>query len=428
MTYNRETLEKSQVKFNIEFTQEEWSKIIDETYNKTKNKYTIEGFRKGKVPKSMLIKLYGIGIFFEDGVDIAINRAYSEIMTKETDLNPVAQPDFSVEVISDSELKLACVITVMPTFELAKYTGRTLNKIEATVNEDEVDAEVIKAQEKLAVFETVEGRAVESGDQVVIDFSGSLDGVMFDGGTAEKFELIIGSNSFIPGFEDQLIGMNIGEDKDINVTFPANYNAENLAGKDVVFAIKLHEIKNKILPEINDEFAKDVSEFNTLDEYKESIRSGMKYVAERNAKEKMETVIIEAVANDCVIDIPEVMITNMVDDMVQEFEYKLMYQGMKVEDYYKYTGSSKDQLAAQYTDVAAKRVRMQLVMGAIIKTESIKVEDIEIDAKLETYAVQAEKSLEEYKKSMNSKQIDYIVQDIVMTKLFDFLFENNKFV
>lgn len=427
MTYNKETLEKSQVKYTIDFTQEEWANIIDETYNKTKNKYSHEGFRKGKVPKSMLIKMYGIGIFFEDGVDIAINKAYAEIMTKETDLQPIAQPSFDIVSVTETELKLSCVFDVMPVIKLPKYTGLKLAKVDSTINESDVDAEIKRAQDKLATFENVEGRAVAKGDQVIIDFCGSVDGVKFDGGTAEKYPLEIGSNSFIPGFEDQIIGMNIGDDKDVNVSFPENYGSEELAGKAAVFAIKLHEIKSKVLPEINDDLAKDASEFDTLEAYKDDIRKGLQLVADKNAKEKMETTVIEAIADKCDIIIPDAMINSMVDDMIQEFEYRLMYQGMKAEAYYKHTNSSRDQLAAQYVNTAAKRVKMQLIMGEIIKAESIKADKEEIEAKLVTFADNAKKDLEEYKKTMSSRQVDYITQEIVMDKLFSYLFANNKF-
>ena len=348
-------------------------------------------------------------------------------MDKETDLVPVARPNVDIVAISDSELKVAFTVTVTPEFTLGEYKDLKLKKVSSKVTDEMVAEEIAKAQEKAGAWENVTDRACEKFDTVVIDYSGSVDGVKFEGGTAEKQNLELGSGMFIPGFEEQVEGMKIGEEKDITVKFPEEYGAENLAGKDAVFAIKLHEIKKKVLPEVNDEFAKDVSEFDTVEEYKKDIKAKLKKTAEEKANREMENALLDKIAENTEIKIPDAMIEEQIEEMIQEFEYRIAYQGMKPEDYYKYTNSSRDELRLRYNEQAQKQVKMRLVMDAIIKAENIKAEESEIEAKIADFAKGANKSVEEFKKTMHPEQARYIENDIITNKMIDFLMANNKF-
>ena len=287
--------------------------------------------------------------------------------------------------------------------------------------------ELTKAQEKAGAWENVTDRPCQKFDTVVIDYSGSVNGVKFEGGTAEKQNLELGSGMFIPGFEEQVEGMAIGEEKDITVKFPEDYGQSDLAGRDAVFAIKLHEIKTKVLPELNDEFAKDVSEFDTLDEYKKDIKANLKKTAEEKAQREMENALLDKIAENTQINIPDVMVEEQIEEMIQEFEYRIQYQGMKVEDYYKYTNSSRDELKLRYNEQAQKQVKMRLIMDAIIKAEGIKAEEAEIEAKIADFAKGQNVSVEEFKSKMNSSLQNYIENEIVTNKMIDFLMANNKF-
>ena len=427
MNYNKEILENSEIKYVVEADSSAWQNAIKEAYNKTKHKFNIEGFRKGKAPMSVITRMYGIGVFFDDALDIVLQDLYTELLIKEADLKPVARPNVDIVAISDTELKVAFTITVTPEFTLGEYKGLTLDKINVEVTDEMVDAEITKAQDKAGAWENVTDRACQKFDSVIIDYSGSVNGVKFEGGTAEKQNLELGSGMFIPGFEEQVEGMAIGEERDINVKFPEGYGAEDLAGKDAVFAVKLHEIKKKVLPELNDDFAKDVSEFDTLDEYKADVKAKLVKTAEEKAKRDMENALLDKIAENTEIKIPDAMIEEQIEDMIQEFEYRIAYQGMKVEDYYKYTNSSRDELRLRYNAEAQKQVKMRLIFGAIIKAENIKAEQAEIDAKIADFAKGANKTVDEFKKTMHPEQASYIENDIIMNKMIDFLMANNKF-
>lgn len=427
MIYNKEVLENSEIKYTVEVDSEAWKNAIKEAYNKTKGKFSVEGFRKGKVPMSIITRMYGVGVFFDDALDIIIPDLYKELLDKETELEPVARPNVDIVAISDSELKINFIVTVKPEFTVANYKGLEIEKASSEVTDDMVEAELLKAQEKAGTWEQVTDRPCAKFDTVIIDYSGSVDGVKFDGGTAEKQSLELGSGMFIPGFEEQVEGMSIGEEKDITVKFPEEYGAENLAGREAVFAIKLHEIKSKVLPELNDEFAKDVSEFDTLADYKADIRVNLEKKAQEKATRDNENKLLDTIAENTEINIPDAMIEAQVEDMVQEFEYRLMYQGMKAEDYYKYTNSSREELKVRYNDTARKQVKMRLVMEAIIKAENISASEDEINAKVADFAKGANKTVEEYKKTMHPQEAAYIENQIITDKLIDFLMANNKF-
>lgn len=427
MNYNKEILENSEIKYVVEAESAAWQNALKEAYNKTKHKFNIEGFRKGKAPMSVITRMYGTGIFFDDALDIILQDLYSELLDNEKELVPVARPSVDVVAISDSELKVAFVVTVAPEFTLGEYKGLKLDKVSADVTEEMIAEEITKAQEKAGAWENVTDRPCAKFDSVVIDYSGSVNGVKFDGGTAEKQNLELGSGMFIPGFEEQVEGMAIGETKDINVKFPEEYGAEDLAGKEAVFTVKLHEIKKKILPEINDDFAKDVSEFDTVEEYKADIKARLQKTAEDKAKRDMENALMDKIAENTQINIPEAMIYEQIEEMIREFEYRLMYQGMKPEDYYKYTNSSREELKLRYNEPAQKQVKMRLIIDAIIKAENIKAEEAEIEAKIADFAKGANKTVEEYKSNMNPQEASYIENEIITNKMIDFLMANNKF-
>ncbi len=427
MNYNKEILENSEIKYVVDADSSAWQNAIREAYNKTKHKFNIEGFRKGKAPMSVITRMYGVGVFFDDALDIILSSLYTELLQKETELKPVARPQVDIVAISDTELKVAFIVTVAPEFTLGEYKGIKLAKVKKDVTEEMITEEITKAQEKAGAWENVTDRPCEKFDTVIIDYSGSVDGVKFAGGTAEKQNLELGSGMFIPGFEEQVGGMSIGDEKDINVKFPEEYGAEDLAGKDAVFAVKLHEIKKKVLPEINDDFAKDVSEFDSLEEYKADIKAKLQKTLEDNAKREMENALLDKIAENTEIKIPDAMIEEQIEEMIQEFEYRIAYQGLKIEDYYKYTNSSRDELRLRYNEQAQKNVKMELILNAIIKAENIKAEESEIESKIADFAKGANKSVEEFKATMRIEQANYIEREIVINKVIDFLMANNKF-
>ncbi len=427
MNYNKEILENSEIKYVVDADSSAWQNAIREAYNKTKHKFNIEGFRKGKAPMSVITRMYGVGVFFDDALDIILSSLYTELLQKETELKPVARPQVDIVAISDTELKVAFIVTVAPEFTLGEYKGIKLAKVKKDVTEEMITEEITKAQEKAGAWENVTDRPCEKFDTVIIDYSGSVNGVKFAGGTAEKQNLELGSGMFIPGFEEQVEGMSIGDEKDINVKFPEEYGAEDLAGKDAVFAVKLHEIKKKVLPEINDDFAKDVSEFDSLEEYKADIKAKLQKTLEDNAKREMENALLDKIAENTEIKIPDAMIEEQIEEMIQEFEYRIAYQGLKIEDYYKYTNSSRDELRLRYNEQAQKNVKMELILNAIIKAENIKAEESEIESKIADFAKGANKSVEEFKATMRVEQANYIEREIVINKVIDFLMANNKF-
>jgi trigger factor len=427
MKYTRENLPKSQVKFIYTVEGEEWKAAIKKAYEKTKHNYAIEGFRKGKVPQKMIESKYGTGVFFEDALDILLPDAYSYALDKEPDVYPVARPDIDLISISDNEVKFAIIITVKPEIKLGSYKGHEIPKIVNTATDEEVESKVNQAREQAGSWEEVTDRAVINGDTIDLDYSGSVDGVKFEGGTAEKQTLVIGSGAFIPGFEEQLIGMNIGEEKDITVTFPAEYGAKELAGKAAVFKVKINAIKYKALPELDDEFAKDVSEFDTLVDYKADVKKQLQAEKDEAADGEMSNALVDKIIEGSEIEVPEPMIESQIDDMIQEFSQRLSYQGMKIEDYYKYTGLKPEDMRGQYRDVAIKNIKVRLVLDAIVKAEKITASAEELEDKMKKMAEDMKKDYEEYKKGINEEYTEYFKSMIVSDKLLAFLKENNTF-
>ncbi len=421
MKYTFEKGEKSTVKVTIDLDKNEWNEAINAAYEKNKGRYSLPGFRKGKVPKHLLESTYGKGVFYEEAINYAFPKYYSEVLEKETSIYAIANPDIDIKSISDDGLSLIAIVPVKPDVKLGEYKGIKIKKVEYNVKEADVKAELTRLQERNSRLVDVTDREVKDGDTTIIDYSGSVDGVKFDGGTAEKQTLVIGSKTFIPGFEEQLIGMKIGEERDINVKFPDDYHAENLKGKDSVFHIKLHEIKVKELPELTDEFIKDAVGAESLAAYKKEVKERLKKQNTERAEREMENEVVNKITENTEIEIPDAMIENQIDHMVQEMEYRLSYQGLRLEDYLKYTNQSMEDYRKGFKDQAENIVKQQLTIDAIIEAEKIEATDAEVDARLEEMAKAQGKKVPEIKKNQNPRQLDYIKNDIIIKKLFDLL-------
>lgn len=426
MKYTFEKTEKSTVKITINLEEKEWNEAIDAAYERVKGKYSMPGFRKGKVPKKVLESAYGAGVFYEEAINIAFPKYYEEVLDKEPSIEAVARPDIDIKDISEKGISMIAEVAVKPEVKLGEYKGITFKKVEYNVKEADVKEELKRLQERNSRTVDVTDRAVESGDTVTIDYSGSVDGVKFEGGTAEKQPLTIGSNTFIPGFEDQIIGMKIGEERDITVKFPEDYHAENLKGKDSVFHIVLHEIKAKELPELTDEFIKDAVGAESLDAYKKEIKERLKKQNKDRAEREIEDEIVKKVTANAEVVIPEALIDNQIDQMVNEMSYRLSYQGLKLEDYLKYVGKTMEEYRKGYYDQAKDLVKSQLVIGKIIEEEKIDATEDDVTAKIEEMAKAQGKKAPDLKKDMAARQLDYIKNEIIVKKLFDFLKSANE--
>lgn len=373
-------------KLEIEVDAETFAKACQAAYQKNVRKISVPGFRKGKAPRAIIERMYGKEFFYED----AVNEIYPvalEAAIKEGGLEYVDDKiDLDVSKVGEDGLTFTAVITVKPEVKLGSYKGIKATRPSAAVTDEEIDAEIEKTRERNARTIDIDDRAAQNGDIAVFDFDGYVDDQPFEGGKAEGYKLTLGSGNFIPGFEDQMVGHNVGEDFDVNVTFPEDYHATELAGKPAVFKIKLHELKAKELPELDDEFVKDVSEFDTLDQYKDDIRSGLQKKAEEKAKDAVDEQIIDAIVEMLEADIPQAMIENRIDHNVQDFAYRLQSQGLNFEDYLKFTGATMDAIRGQMREQAEKQVKMRLAFEKIVKDESIEVSDDELDAEYKKLA------------------------------------------
>ncbi len=428
MKYTQSVGEKSTVKLTITFTEQEWRDAINAAYIKVRGKYSVPGFRKGKAPKPVLENYYGKGVFYEEAFNSLYNKYYPEILSNEKDnFTAVGEPELDVEEMKEGEgVVLSAIVPVKPEVTIDAYKGLKIKKFEYNVTDADVDREANKIAESQATDSEVTDRACKNGDTVNLDFSGSVDGEKFPGGTAEDYDLVLGSGAFIPGFEDAVVGMKKGENKDINVRFPDDYQSDNLRGKDAVFNITLNKITEKIYPELTDEFVKGHAGVETVADYKAKTRERLEKNAAMRGRDETENSILTEISKHATTVIPDAMIESEIDKMVQDFSYRLMYQGLKLDDYLKYMQLTMEQFRSQFRSQAEPRVLNQLVIDKIIRTEGFKAEKSEIDAKIEEQAKSVEKTVEEYKKSMNQRQLDYIANDIVITKLFDFLTANNE--
>lgn len=429
MNYVVEKL-KSGVKFEISVPTEEWNTEIDAAYAKNKGKYNIPGFRKGHAPKKVIEKMYGVSVFFDDAFNSCASKAYSKALSENVEIIPVDDPKVDISDMNDKEIKFTMEVTVKPDAVLGEYKGLTVEKAVFNVTDTEIDAEIERSRQSKSRTVDITDRAVKDGDTVNLDYSGSVDGVKFNGGTANGQELTIGSNTFIPGFEPQLIGLNIGDNKDVNVKFPEDYHAEELKGKDAIFSVKINAIKEKQVPELNDDFVKDTSAFENLADYRADVAKKLTEKATQSDENEKKNRVIEKVVSNATVDVPDCMIESELDYMLQDFEYRLsyMYGGMKLDDYFKYTGSSREDFRKDRREDARTQVKTRLVMEEIIKVEKVEATDADVDSKLEEIAKQANKSLQEYKPEVSAQQINHIKNDIIVNKVMDLLVAANKFV
>lgn len=410
----------------LEFTVEaaKFDEAIQTVYKKSAKYFKIPGFRNGKAPFKMVEKMYGIQIFYEDAFNEVASGVYEDGI-KESGLEVVSKPEIDiVQIESGKDLIFTAVVQTKPEVTLGKYKGIEVKKHEYTVSDEEVEHELGHMAEKNARIITVEDRAVENGDITVIDFEGFVDGKAFEGGKAENYELTIGSNSFIPGFEDQIVGMKIDEARDINVKFPEEYFSKDLAGKDATFKIKLHEIKKKEMPEINDELAKDVSEFDTIDELKASIKESIEKQNESKAKYETEDEAIEVVCKNAKVEIPSGMIDLETENMEKDMETRLGYQGMKLDDYLQMMGKTRQEFRDEYKPQAEKQVKSRLVLEAIAKDAKIEASEEEVSEKIAEMAKMYGQNEEEAKK--NEQLVNYVKENIKTEKTIEFIVSNAK--
>ncbi len=427
MKYTTKAAEKSTVKITIKFDAQEWKDAQYQAYVKTRGKFTVNGFRKGKAPKNVIENVYGKAVFYDEALNAMFATHYGTILEKkERDFTVVGDPDVSVEKLDDEGVTLVCIVPVKPEVKISSYKGMKIKQIAYTVSEADVDAEVSRLLDRNARSVEVTDRAAQNGDTVNIDFSGSIDGVKFDGGTAEGYDLVLGSGSFIPGFEDQVVGMNVGETKDVLVSFPEDYQAEELKGKPAVFVVKLNSISGKELPELTDEFVKDATGSETVAAYREKTRAKLQEQADRRSNDATENSILDAIAENTEVEIPQAMIEKEIDAQVQRFEYQLMYQGLKLADYLDFLKTTMEDFRQNFAAQAQKNVKNQLIISFLIDAENVVATEEEVDAKVAAQAAEVEKSVEDYKANMDPRQFDYIRNDIIITKLFDFLKANNE--
>lgn len=395
MSLQVEKLENNTAKLTIEVPAEEFDKAIQAAYQKNKNKFNVPGFRKGKVPYAMVEKMYGAGVFYEEAANELIPDAYANAAA-ESELEIVARPEINVTQIEKGKpFVFEAEVTLKPEIKLGKYKGVKVEAMDTTVTDEDVAAELDKVKEQNARLVAADDKAVEDGDQTTIDFEGFVDGVAFEGGKGEDYPLTIGSHSFIDTFEEQLIGKKVGEEVEVNVTFPEQYQAEELAGKPAMFKVTIKEIKVKEYPELDDDFAQDVSEFDTLDEYKADIKKNLEEKKAQEAEADKESKVIEAIVNDSEMDIPEKMIEAQSQQMVEEFAQNIAMQGISFDQYMQFTGTTVDQLTEQVKPQAEARVQSSLVLEAIVKAEMIEASDEEFDEEIkrmaERYQMEADK-------------------------------------
>ena len=420
MSLQVEKLEGNMAKLTIEASAEEFEQAIEKAYQKEKSKISVPGFRKGKVPRQMIEKMYGKEVFYEGAANNLIPSAYAKAVD-ECEEEIVSQPVIDVvQAEAGKPFIFTAEVALKPEVKLGTYKGIKVEKADLTVTDEEVDAKINEERESNARTITVEDRAVKDGDMTVIDFEGFVDGVAFEGGKGENYPLELGSGSFIPGFEDQVVGHKAEEEFDVNVTFPEDY-AQELAGKDAVFKCKIHEIKSKELPELDDEFAKDVSEFDTLDELKADIKKQMNERKAEEAKNDFENQLIEQVIDNMECEVPQCMFDKRVDEMVQDYAYRLQMQGIDLDTYLKYLGQDKDAFKDTFKDGAQKQVKASIALEAIVEAEKLEATEEEIDAEIAKLAEQYQMEADQIKKAIPT---DQLASDVKTKKAIDLIVDS----
>ena len=426
MSLQVEKLEKNMAKLTIETGVEEFEKAIEKAYQKQKSKISIPGFRKGKVPRQMVEKMYGKEVFFEEAANIMIPDAYDKALD-ECEEEIVSSPTIEVtQIEAGKPFIFTATVALKPEVKLGKYKGVKIGKIETEVTDEEVDAQLERERENNARNITVDDRPVEDGDMTTLDFEGFVDGVAFDGGKGENYPLTIGSGAFIPGFEEQLVGAKIGEETEVKVTFPEDYQAEHLQGKEAVFKCTVKEIRRKELPELNDEFASDVSEFDTLAEYRENVKKDLEEQKAKNAKREREDAAVKAAVEDSEMEIPEAMLETQQKQMVDEFAQRITMQGISMEQYLQLTGSSYQQMVEQVKPQAEERVRSRLVLEAVAKAENLEATEEDYEEELKTMADVYQMEVDKVRELMRERDKKNILKDLAVRKAAEFVAENAK--
>ena len=421
-----EKLEKSMAKLTIEVSAEDFDKAINKVYLKQRNRISIPGFRKGKAPRHLIEKMYGTGVFLEDAINDTINSTYPEAAQNCEISNEISSnPEIALEQAEAGQpLIYTATVAVKPPVSLGKYKGVEVEKSDISVSDEEVEAELKKEQEKNSTVKEITDRPVADGDQINLDFEGFVDGVAFEGGKGENYPLTIGSGSFIPGFEEKLIGAEIGKEIDVDVTFPEEYQAEDLAGKPAVFKCTVLKITEKVLPELNDEFADDVSEFSTLEEYKADIRKNLEVKKEEKARTEKENKVIDAIIADSEIEIPEAMLKAQQEQIVDEFAQRLQSQGLNIDQYFSYMGTNREKMMDEVKDQADKRIRTRLVLEEIVKAENIEATDEDFETELTKLAEAYGTDLDTVKKIFEGREKDRMMEDIAVQKAVSFVADN----
>ena len=428
MSVQGEKLEKNMAKLTIEVDAAQFEDAMKKAFNKNKNKFNIPGFRKGKAPRAMIEKMYGEGIFYEDAADEAINATCMQAMD-ESGLEIVSRPEVAVEQIGkDKPFIYTALVAVRPEVILGEYKGIEVEKADASVTAEDVEAELKKVQEQNARLLNVEDRPVADGDKTVIDFEGFVDGKPFDGGKAEDYDLTIGSHSFIDTFEEQLIGRNIGEECEVNVTFPEEYHAPELAGKPATFKVTVKEIKVKELPALDDEFAGEVSEFETMDEYKKDIEAKILERKQKEAATENENRVVDKVAANASLEIPDKMVESQIDNMVQDTARRMQGQGLSMDMYMKYTGMTMDSMRDQMRPQALKRIQTRLVLEEVVKAENIQVPDERLDEEIAKMAAAYQMESDKLKEYMSDRDKEQMKEDLAVQEAVDFLVAEAKLV
>jgi trigger factor len=425
MNSKLEKIENNVATLEISVSPEKLEEGIMKSYLKNVKKFNIAGFRKGKAPRKIIERHYGEAVFYEDAINIVCPDAYDEAV-KEHNLDPVDRPDIDiVEIEGGKGMIFKAVVTVKPEVVLGQYKGIEAEKKEYNVTDEDVNKEIDVMREKNARLVEVTDRPVKSGDIAIIDYKGFVDDKQFEGGTSENHNLEIGGGQFIPGFEEQLIGAELGKEVDVNVKFPDEYHSEELKGKSALFKVTVKEIKEKQLVDLDDEFAKDVSEFDTLEGLKADIRNKREEEAKRLEKQQYEDEVINKVVENATVDIPEVMVDAQVNIMLRDFDYQLRYQGLNLEAYLKYMNMDMDKLKESYKEVAKGRVKSQLVLEKVAETEGVSATDEDLDAEIEKTAKHYQQDLEKFKKTLKEDEISYIKDGVIVQKTIDFLVENS---
>lgn len=427
MSTTVEKISSNKVKLSFDIDAAQFDAAMDKAYIKVRGQVTIPGFRKGRAPRKMIENMYGgEGVFYDEAFELIFDEVYGPAID-ENKLEVVDRPQVDIQQIGTGKnLQFTCEVFVKPDVTLGEYKGVEVKREHTLVTEDEVNAEIEKERNKQAAEVSVEDRAVAEGDTVNLDYSGSVDGVKFAGGTAEAQTLKIGSHTFIPGFEEQMVGMNIGEEKDLEVTFPEEYHAKELAGKKAVFHVKVNSITETQLPALDDDFAKDISEFDTLDEYKADVRAKLEAQAAEHDNNAFTNAVIEKVMENATVEIPEAMVERQIDSMVRNFEARLAQQGLKLADFIKYMGQDEKSFRNQYREQAEKSVRANLVLEAVENAENFEATEEEIDAEIAKFAGQVGQDVENLKKNLTEGDREYFKADVIRDKAVKFLCDNAK--